>query len=109
MGGLEKTEQGCCLQGNLSQLVSSNWLTGLVRRLGRPTGHWRKALWSQASCVLSVFRRRTMPGMEGVWRWQNWAEEACCSLLDSRMVSTTCSLSSEAVCSTWGVSQHGLP
>lgn len=28
-----------------------------------------------------------MPGTVAVWRWRNWAEEACCSLLDSRMVS----------------------
>lgn len=31
-----------------------------------------------------------MPGMVDVWHWQNWAEGACCSLPDSRTVSTCC-------------------
>lgn len=44
-----------------------------------------------------------MPGMVAVWRWQNWAEEACCSLLDSRMVSTAhvCSALSGLFVACW--------
>lgn len=33
-----------------------------------------------------------MPGMAGVWRWQNWADAACCSLPGSQMVSVKLSL-----------------
>lgn len=29
-----------------------------------------------------------MPGTAAVWHWQNWAEEACCSLRDWKMVSS---------------------
>lgn len=74
------------------------------------TGCCRKALWSQACCVLPVFRRRTMPGTGAAWRWQNWAEEACCSLLGSQMVSTahTCSALSGLFVACWGASSDAM-
>lgn len=47
-----------------------------------------------------------MPGMGAVWRWRNWAEEACCSLLGSQMVSTahTCSALSGLFVARWDTS-----
>lgn len=70
---------------------------------------------SGCPCV-SVFRRRTTPGTVAVWRWRNWAGEACCSLLDSRTVSTAhvCSASSGPFVASWVLHvtlspQRGLP
>lgn len=67
----------------LSQRVFSDRGQLSGRLVGVDCADWalQGSPWSQVPTrVLSVFRRRTTLGMGGVWRWQNWAEEACCSL-----------------------------
>ena len=59
------------------------------------------------SLVFSVSRRRTVPGMAGVWRWRNWADEACCSLPGSQTVSVKLSLCVHLVVLHPAPSGHG--